>query len=197
MRLISLDELRGHESLALPSTDEQECFLAQGLTLDTIGRPLHPWANTLPDAQCVLGKGTFYHWGPNKTVDPIVITNEAHPKILLIRRKDTGEWALPGGFVDAGESATQAAGRELNEETSLLLEHAQWQTCYHGPVVDPRSTLNAWPETTAVVTQISTGLAPIASDDALHAEWILMEDVSSMELYGSHKELIDHALCYL
>lgn len=195
--MTTLHEQRERESQNIPSIDEQERFVTQGLTLDAIGRPLHPWANSLTNERFVPGKGTFYHWGPNKTVDPIVITNQTHPRILLIQRRDTGEWALPGGFVDGDESTTEAAQRELNEETSILLEHEKWQTCYQGPVEDPRSTLNAWPETTAVITLMSASSTPIAKDDALHAEWILIGDVPSMELYGSHRELINLGLNYL
>jgi ADP-ribose pyrophosphatase len=182
---------------SLPSSAEQEYFLAQGLSLDMAGRPLHPWAGSLSKRGAPVGKGTFYHWGPNKTVDPIVVTTEARPRILLIRRHDTGEWALPGGFIDRDESTTHAAQRELHEETSLLLSDTQWRICYSGPVDDPRSTLNAWTETTALVTQVASYMEPTANDDALHAEWIALENVPSMNLYGSHKALIGHGLRYI
>ncbi len=192
--------LAGHERIIedSPSPSEQRAFLEQGFELDDRGRPVHPWASTrLINESLVPGKGTFYRWGPNKTVDPIVLTTEHEPRILLIRRHDTGQWALPGGFVDIDESALIAAERELHEETSLQLSKPVWQTCYSGPVDDPRITLNAWPETTALITQVTLAQKPMASDDALHAEWVPLADVQSMELYGSHKQLICLGLALL
>jgi 8-oxo-dGTP pyrophosphatase MutT (NUDIX family) len=46
------------------------------------------------------------------------VTNEAGG-ILMIRRTDNGNWALPGGAVDLGESVSQAAIRETREETGI------------------------------------------------------------------------------
>ncbi len=47
------------------------------------------------------------------------------PSVLLIRRTDTGRWALPGGWVDPGETAGQALAREVLEETGLVVEVAE------------------------------------------------------------------------
>ena len=43
-------------------------------------------------------------------------------KVLLIKRRDFGVWLLPGGGIDAGESAAEAAVREAQEETGLEVE---------------------------------------------------------------------------
>jgi 8-oxo-dGTP diphosphatase len=65
---------------------------------------------------------------PAVTVDIIVVTREKRPRVLLIRRKHepfAGCWALPGGFVDEGETVVQAARRELHEETGLKLSRLE------------------------------------------------------------------------
>ena len=47
------------------------------------------------------------------------IMDSANQKILLVRREDTGLWAVPGGYMEAGESVTECCVREVYEETGL------------------------------------------------------------------------------
>jgi hydrolase, NUDIX family len=61
----------------------------------------------------------LWYDGPNYTADSIVIHPESR-QVLLVKRK-TGEWALPGGFIDPGEEPLTAAHREVMEETVQLL----------------------------------------------------------------------------
>ncbi|GGJ40164.1 NUDIX hydrolase N-terminal domain-containing protein [Deinococcus roseus] len=56
------------------------------------------------------------HICPLMGADAVVVKEN---QILLIRRKDSGLWALPGGNIDVGESVSEAAVRELFEETGL------------------------------------------------------------------------------
>lgn len=178
---------------ALPNVEEQRVFIDKGYDVDEQGRPLHPWVdrrNTLPD-----GKDTFYHWGPNYTVDPIVMTDEENPSILLVRRQDNGLMALPGGFVDGNESASQAAGRELMEETGLVAPNASPISIYSGPVDDYRSTRHTWPETTAMLWCIPTQQVVEGGDDAKEATWVRLSDLrGDIALHGSHATLIDMAI---
>lgn len=187
--------MRG-EALAMydvPTPEEQARFLDYGLTLDQLGRPLHPWREQLPDL--MEGRGRYWRWGPNFTVDPIVITRGHTPKILLIRRRDNGKWALPGGFIDPGEHPHAAARRELSEETGLILDTEEPQLCYQGPVLDERSRLHAWSETTALLLY-SDSPAPVqAGDDAADARWVDLREIHTLgELHGSHTALIETAL---
>lgn len=73
---------------------------------------------------------------PFPTVDIIIRVDN---RIVLIERKNAPQgWALPGGFVDYGESLEQAAAREAVEETGLeLLELRQFRA-YSDPGRDPR-----------------------------------------------------------
>ncbi len=52
--------------------------------------------------------------------DALILDRER--RVLLVRRADDGRWAMPGGWVDAGETAAQAAMRETLEETGLVVE---------------------------------------------------------------------------
>ncbi len=180
----------------LPSMSEQKKLAKQGYQLDDIGRPLHPWLRDMvvnPDVGVVTGKGEYWHWGPNRTADPIVMNDDQIPKILLIKRGDTDTWALPGGFIDDNESAEHAARRELLEETGLLLVGQEGRKVYDGAVADLRTTAHAWPETTALAWTVE-GTPPVrAGDDASDVNWFSVDELP-IKLHGSHADLIEQAL---
>jgi ADP-ribose pyrophosphatase YjhB (NUDIX family) len=95
---------------------------------------------------------------PIPTVDLIIEFNEG---IILIKRKNPPEgWALPGGFVDYGESLEQAALREAKEETGLDVELIRQFHAYSNPGRDPRH------HTITVAFIAKAKGQPIAGDDA-------------------------------
>ncbi len=99
-----------------------------------------------------------YHKNPLPTIDVIVDVNG---RIVLVKRKNPPHgWALPGGFINYGESAEDAAIREIREETGLEITGLNQFHCYSNSDRDPRfHTL------TVVFTAKSTG-TPVAGDDA-------------------------------
>ncbi len=101
------------------------------------------------------------HRNPTPTVDIII---EIENRIVLIKRKNPPHgWALPGGFVDYGESFEQAAIREAREETSLDLTHLRQFHTYSDPGRDPRGH-------TASTVFIAQGSGTLqAADDAAEA----------------------------
>lgn len=170
--------------------------------LDADYRPLHPWWRDMvqnPAIGGVVGKGFYYNWGANYTADAAVIAHDARqmPHLLLIQRSDTGEWALPGGFINAAESSKAAAVRELHEETRLHLDStmASAHKLYTGPVLDIRTTLHAWTETNLWLFKTSLASLPTihAGDDARNAQWVALTDMPH-NLYGSHPVLVDMVL---
>ena len=54
-------------------------------------------------------------------------------RILLIRRADNGKWAVPGGYMDAGEDFSEACAREVYEETGLRVEVKRLISVYTNP----------------------------------------------------------------
>jgi 8-oxo-dGTP diphosphatase len=113
------------------------------------------------------------------TVDLAVFTIRAGLlTVLLIQRRDhpyRGYWALPGGFVRAGESAGDAAARELAEETGVttFTGHLEQLRTYSDPGRDPRMR---------VVSVAHVALAPGLPDprpggDAAAARWWPVEDL--------------------
>ena len=174
-------------------------------TLDADYRPLHPWWRDMvkrPDIGGVIGRGFYYHWGANYTADAAVTTTDTTgTKILLIRRKDTGDWALPGGFIDDRESSKHAALRELAEEAAVVLPENSTpaRLLYRGPVLDNRTTLHAWAETSLWYFNLPSGGALptiTGGDDASDAAWFNVANLPS-NLYGSHPVLLEAVLTNL
>jgi len=105
------------------------------------------------------GKVVVKYRNPFPTVDIII---EVEKGIVLIRRKNPPYgWALPGGFVDYGESLEAAAIREAREETSLDVDLVSQLGAYSDPDRDPRK------HTISVVFIARAGGQPRAADDAV------------------------------
>lgn len=82
------------------------------------------------------------------------------PVVLIERLNPPRGWALPGGFVDVGESVEAAAEREALEETGLKVELSALLGCYSDPDRDPRG------QTVSVVYVATARGEPAAADDA-------------------------------
>ncbi|MEN8200495.1 MAG: NUDIX hydrolase [Thermodesulfobacteriota bacterium] len=99
---------------------------------------------------------------PVPTVDIIIEVGKA---IVLIERKNPPHgWALPGGFVDYGESYERAALREAEEETGLVVADLQQFRTYSDPGRDPRL------HTASTIFIGQAEKEPVAGDDAANAE---------------------------
>lgn len=119
---------------------------------------------------------------PFPTVDIIIETEEGG--IVLINRKNPPfGWALPGGFVDYGESLEAAARREAMEETSLDVELLYQLGAYSDPSRDPRQ------HTISVVFVASAKGTPHAHDDARGAG-IFHQDSLPAPLVFDHARIL-------
>jgi 8-oxo-dGTP diphosphatase len=99
---------------------------------------------------------------PSLTVDIIIelVDRPGRPIVLIERKYPPPGWAIPGGFVDVGETVEAAARREAKEETSLEVRLVTLLGVYSDPQRDPRSH-------TASVTYIAEAVGqPVAEDDA-------------------------------
>jgi len=100
---------------------------------------------------------------PVPTVDLIVELDDG--RIVLVERKNPPHgWALPGGFVDYGETLEAAAVREAKEETSLDVTLVRQFHTYSDPARDPRS------HTISTVFVARAAGEPRGADDALQAK---------------------------
>jgi 8-oxo-dGTP diphosphatase len=122
--------------------------------------------------------------GPSPTVDVIL---ERDGKVLLIERKNPPfGWALPGGFIDYGEAAENAAVREVLEEVQLEVELVRQLHTYSTPDRDPRQhTL-----TVVFVGKILDPQAnPMAADDAKECRFFARDDLP--ELAFDHAQVLE------
>ncbi|MEI6444097.1 MAG: NUDIX hydrolase [Nostocales cyanobacterium ELA583] len=99
---------------------------------------------------------------PAPTVDIIIelIDRPQRPIILIERHNEPLGWALPGGFVDYGESVEKAAIREAEEEIGLKIELIEQLLVYSDPTRDPRK------HTISIVFLATATGEPLAGDDA-------------------------------
>ena len=103
-----------------------------------------------------------HYRNPAPTVDIIIELDTGG--IVLIRRKNPPPgWAIPGGFIDYGESAEDAAVREAQEETSLNVRLVELLHVYSDPHRDPRQ------HTIATVFIAKAQGVPLGADDAAEA----------------------------
>ncbi len=124
---------------------------------------------------------------PSLTVDCVVF--DAHDRLLLIRRKHepfTDRHALPGGFVDVGETVETAALRELKEETGVEGRIVRLVGVYSDPNRDPRGHT-----VSAAFLVAADGAIPHAGDDAAAAAF--MADWRELSYAFDHAQIIADA----
>ncbi len=126
---------------------------------------------------------------PFPTVD-LIIEMEAkggtHGIILIKRKNPPYGWALPGGFVDYGETLEQAAVREAKEETSLDVQLLCQMHTYSDPSRDPRK------HTISTVFIAKAKGEPIAQDDALEIGIFSKEELNFPLAFDHQKILEDY-----
>ena len=125
----------------------------------------------------------YKHDSPKVTVDIII---EVDGGIVLISRKNEPlGWALPGGFVDIGETTMNAAIREAEEETGLKITNPIQFHTYSDPARDLRGHV-----ITVVYIAQATGM-PVAADDAKEA--VVVDPCDSITLDSDMTLCFDHA----
>lgn len=118
---------------------------------------------------------------PQITVDAIIEMNKG---IVLVERKYPPlGWAIPGGFVDRGESLLEAVKREALEETSLDIEVLDLFHVYSRPWRDPRG------DTISAVYWCRASGEPIGGDDAAKAV-VFSKDALPENIAFDHREII-------
>ncbi len=125
---------------------------------------------------------------PKLMVDVVIPAGEG---VVLIRRGREpfeGQWALPGGFVELGETVEAAAVREVAEETGLAVELARLVGVYSETDRDPRGHNVS----VAFLARVLSGQLSAATD----AAEVSVLDPGAVDLAFDHRRIIDDALSH-
>ena len=126
--------------------------------------------------------------GPFSTVDAII---EIDGGIVIIQRSNPPfGWALPGGFVDYGESLEVAVVREAKEETGLDITDVKQFHTYSDPKRDPRF------HTIGTVFIAKAKGKPQAGDDAAGLKIVKLSEILKINLAFDHKKILEDYIKY-
>lgn len=142
---------------------------------------------------------TYKYPRPAYTADTVLVADNGNGglSVLLIKRGGEpfkGAWALPGGFVNEGESSVEAAKRELAEETGVDVPDTDSLALigiYDAPGRDPRG----WTISAAYAAQVSRIVDAKGGDDAAEARWFPLNDLP--ELAFDHGRIIADVIALL
>jgi len=147
-----------------------------------------------------MARRVDYHHDPdapaaNSMVPSVnVAVEDGAGHILLICRTDNGNWALPGGAVDLGESLSQAAIRETKEESGVDCEITGLSGIYTDPghVLLYTSNGEVRQEFSIVLTARATGGEPTPSDETSQVRWVSVEEVDVYKMDPSMRLRVGH-----
>src|ERR1700761_6627825 len=125
----------------------------------------------------------------------VVVVNDAG-EILMIRRTDNGNWAVPGGAIDLGESVAQAAVRETLEESGIACEITGIVGIYSDPrhVILYTSNGEARQEFSIVLAARALSGQPTPSSESSEVRWVLVTEVSGYTMDRSMRIRINDYL---
>lgn len=117
-------------------------------------------------------------------------------QILLQRRRDTGQWALPGGKQELGETPSQCAVRECQEETGVLPEVTGLLGVYSDPAHLVEYTSDGEVRQEFEITFIGRPVSgePAANNEASDVHWVRPAELSRYDIHPTMQRQLDDYL---
>lgn len=171
---------------AQPPKQRPEKQAAQGQPVDTPGQAAA--------AQATYNTARYEH--PSVTVDIVMLAvRERQLDVLLVKRRhwpDEGMWALPGGFVNPGETLEAAAARELREETGMRDIPLHQLHTFGDPERDPRGWVISVAHMALISEDRLRSQQIAGADDATDAAWLPAYELPPLAF--DHARILECAL---
>ena len=128
------------------------------------------------------------------SVNVVVVNGDGD--VLMIQRSDNGNWAVPGGAIDLGESMTQAAVRETLEETGVECRVTGIAGIYTDPkhVILYTSDGEVRQEFSILLTAVPVGGELATSSESSEVRWVPRDELAGYQLDRSMRMRIEHYL---
>ncbi len=125
-----------------------------------------------------------------------VAVTDSEGRLLVIRRSDNDNWALPGGAMDCGETIGQAAVRETKEETGVDCEITGLVGIYTNPrhVILYTSDGEVRQECSVVFAARAVGGQPTPSSESSAVRWVPRSDLDGFTMHPSMRQRVGHFL---
>lgn len=126
-----------------------------------------------------------------------IIFDDQREKVLLTRRADNGRWCLPGGGLDAGESAEEACIREVWEETGLKVSVSHLVGVYSSPdfLVEYADGNRVQIVALHFEAQVTGGMLGL-SDETTEVGYFTLPEIAAMDVMEHHRQRITDALAF-
>ena len=123
-----------------------------------------------------------------------IIFDAGRQKLLLTRRSDNGRWCLPGGGMDAGESASEACAREVREETGLDVRVTRIAGVYTSPhqIIEYSDGNRIQPIAFSFEAEVVGGELGL-SEETTDYGYFTFHEMDGLDLMEHHKERIQDA----
>src|SRR5215472_11261543 len=125
----------------------------------------------------------------------VIVVND-QDEILMIRRTDNDNWAVPGGGMDPGESITDTAVRETQEETGIVCEITSLVGIYTNPnhVILYTSNGEVRQEFSIVFTAKPVGGALRPSSESSEPQWVAPDAIPGLQMHPSMRQRVQDYL---
>lgn len=132
---------------------------------------------------------------PERPIVGIGVVVWRERRVLLVRRANpprAGEWSLPGGAQRLGETLTEAARREVMEETGLAIDGIRLVTALDLIERDPDGRVRHHYTLIDLVAEAGAG-EPVAGDDAAAVAWFRLDELDGLGLWTKTRQVIAQA----
>jgi 8-oxo-dGTP pyrophosphatase MutT (NUDIX family) len=132
---------------------------------------------------------------PNSLVPACgILAVDGQGRLLLQRRRDTGQWAIPMGKMELGETPTGCAIRETEEETGVLTEVTEILGVYSDPGhIVAYGDGEIRQEYEVILLGRPVGGTPTANDEASDARWVAPADLDGLDIHPTQRrQLADY-----